>query len=50
MEKKQYTTPLSEVMLLSAQLLDGEQAITLSVSGPSNPGANSAPKQKTEVF
>ena len=47
MEKKEYTTPLSEVMLLSAQLLDGEHAFNLVVSGPGNPGA---PKRKTDVF
>ena len=48
MEKKQYIAPLSEVMLLSAQLMDGEHAFNLVVSGPGNPGA--APKKKVEVF
>ena len=48
MAKKQYVAPLSEIMLLSAQLLDGEHAFSLVVSGPSNPG--SAPKRRTEVF
>lgn len=50
MKKKQYNTPQSEVMLLSAHLLDGEHAFSLAASGPGNPGLNSAPKRKTEVF
>lgn len=50
MEKKQYITPLSEVMLLSAHLLDGEHAFSLVASGPGNPGVSSAPKRRTKVF
>ena len=48
MEKKLYIAPLSEVMLLSAHLLDGEHAFNLEVSGPGNPGP--APKRRTKVF
>lgn len=50
MEKKQYIAPQSEVMLLSAHLLDGEHAFSLVASGPGNPGQSNAPKRKTEVF
>lgn len=50
MEKKQYIAPLSEVMLLSAHLLDGEHAFSLVASGPGNPGVSNAPKRRTKVF
>lgn len=51
MERKRYIAPQSEVMLLSAQLLDGEHAFSLVASGPGNPGANLAPvRRKTDVF
>ena len=48
MKKKQYTAPLSEVMLLSAHLLDGEHAFSLVASGPGNPGE--APARRVPVF
>lgn len=50
MEKKQYIAPQSEVMLLSAHLLDGEHAFSLVASGPGNPGVGSAPRRRTPVF
>ena len=50
MERKRYIAPQSEVMLLSAQLLDGEHAFSLVASGPGNPGALAPVRRTTEVF